>query len=160
MDLDRYRAYAAGAGRHLSCLALAAAALLTLSGPVWAAEEAAENMLPEYVDELLSLLVKVLAAALIALVGMAVRRLAKKWGIEHTETLEELERKNAQAALHFSDRWARQQAEKPSGEAKLEKGLDRLIEIEGLSGVGDEKRKVLARRVEAELEVETKKNGT
>jgi hypothetical protein len=119
----------------------------------------AETSLPPWVDEIVVLAIKIFGAALVALAALAIRRLAKKWGVEETAGLEMLARSNTQRAIDFADRWAKQQDEKPGGKGKLEKALDRLIEIEENLGVTDIVRQGLARRIEERLEAEVKEGN-
>lgn len=115
--------------------------------------------LPPWVDEVVVLAIKIFGAALVALAALAIRKLAKKWGVEETAGLEALARSNTQRAIDFADRWAKQQDDKPSASNKLEKGLDRLIEIEEKLGVTDAVRQGLARRIEEHLEAEVKEGN-
>ncbi len=134
---------------HLFIVSIAAAFTMI---PAYAAESA----VPPWADEIVSLLIKVFGAALVALAALAVRKLGKKWGVENTEILEKLARQGARSALNFADRWAKAQDEKPSKGSKLERAVDRLIELEKLVGVTNDIRNALARRIETELEVEAK----
>lgn len=133
----------------------------------------AETSLPPWVDEVVVLAIKIFGAALVALAALAIRKLAKKWGVEETAGLEAIARSNTQRAIDFADRWARNRDAKENmgpgtafepdnktpGSDKLEKALDRLIEIEEKLGVTESVRQGLARRIEEHLEAEVKEGN-
>lgn len=112
--------------------------------------------LPPWLDEVVLIAIEIFGAAFVLFAVLAMRKLGQALGLKNTAALEEIGRENAIMAIHFSDRWARLQDDKPSKESKLEKGLDDLIATEGYKGVTKDLRGKLARRIEVELEIEAK----
>ena len=110
---------------------------------------------PLWLDELVLLAIKLLGAALITLVGWATAKLAKKWGIEHTEAFERRGRLAAQQALNYADRWARQQSTTPDGDAKMVKALEYALTLPCLDATGE----YISQLIESQLEAEAKANG-
>ncbi len=86
--------------------------------------------LPLWLDELATLLLKAFGAALVVLVGLAVRKLARKLGIQETRDLEQLIQSRAWTAVRETEEWAKRQANKPNGEDKLARALKFLQEYD------------------------------
>ena len=78
---------------------------------------------PPWIDELTTLVLKAFGAALVVLVGLAVRKLARKFGIEETAGLERLVQDRARMAVREAEEWAKRQSSKPAGKDKLERAL-------------------------------------
>lgn len=86
--------------------------------------------LPPWIDELTTLVLKAFGAALVVLVGLAVRKLARKFGIEETRDLEQLIQSRAWTAVREAEEWAKRQANKPNGKDKLARALKFIQEYD------------------------------
>jgi len=67
---------------------------------------------------------------LVVLAGLAVRKLARKFGIQETRDLEQLIQGRAWTAVRDAEEWAKRQAKKPNGEDKLARALKFLQEYD------------------------------
>jgi len=122
--------------------------------PVVETVVAAKSSLPSWVDELVLLAIMLLGGTVLLFVSFAVRRLGKKFGLENTKFLEDLAVDAARKGINYAERWAKKKdlESTPDGPAKLEKAIDRILEIEGRVGAGDMIRDAISKRIHTELE--------
>ena len=86
--------------------------------------------LPPWVDELVMLTLEALGGTLVLFAVLAVRKLARKFGIQESKELEQLIQSRAWTAVREAEEWAKRQADKPNGEDKLARALKFLQEYD------------------------------
>ena len=93
--------------------------------------------LPPWVDELVVLTLEALSGTLVLFAIFAVRRLARKFGIEETAGLERLVQDRARMAVREVEEWAKRQPNKPASKDKLERALRFVQELDKSLGLTD-----------------------
>ena len=86
--------------------------------------------LPPWVDELVMLTLEALGGTLVLFAIFAVRKLARKFGIQETRDLEQLIQSRAWTAVREVEEWAKRQANKPNGKDKLARALKFIQEYD------------------------------
>ena len=86
--------------------------------------------LPPWVDELTTLVLKAFGAGLVVIVGLVVRKLARKLGIEETAGLEKLLMDRARVVVRETEEWAKRETDTPNGGDKYARALKAFLKYD------------------------------
>ena len=86
--------------------------------------------LPVWLDELVALVLMAFGGTLVLLVGLVVRRVLRKLGIEETAGLEKLLMDRARVVVRETEEWAKREKDTPNGGDKYARALEAFLEYD------------------------------